>query len=217
MKKWINFLCVAILMLILVGCNATTTSEAANESEPTATPIPTATTPTETASEESNDNEAEEVVTEEVIEEAAEEASTEETSTEEVVETEVADAKPEFDPDAPPATPTAGELWVLAVPLAVPSKPGELQPDNAAYVLETLRHAVAGCQQGLFQAMVTAPVQKSTINDAGIPFTGHTEYLAELTNAERAVMMLATDHLRVALVTTHLPLAQVLGSAHLRG
>ena len=94
------------------------------------------------------------------------------------------------------------------VPLARPVTPGKLDPANAPYVLATLDRAIRGCLSGEYAAMVTAPVQKSVINDAGIPFTGHTEYLAEKTRAE-VVMMLVGGGLRVALATTHLPLAGV--------
>jgi len=95
------------------------------------------------------------------------------------------------------------------VPLARPATPGKLDPGNARYVLAILERAIRGCMQGEFAAMVTAPVQKSVINDAGIAFTGHTEYLAEHAGAEHVVMMLAGGGLRVALATTHLPLADV--------
>jgi 4-hydroxythreonine-4-phosphate dehydrogenase len=102
-----------------------------------------------------------------------------------------------------------GSLAVLPVPLATGCRPGVLDTTNAPYVLQTLQLAVDGCLAGEFSAMVTAPVQKSVINDAGIPFTGHTEFLAEATGTARVVMMLATAQLRVALATTHLPLAAV--------
>lgn len=111
--------------------------------------------------------------------------------------------------------PLAGVLDVLHVPLAQPARPGVLDVANAHYVLQTLDCAIAGCMSGAFAAMVTAPVQKSIINDAGIPFTGHTEYLAEQTGTSRVVMMLAGEYgaprqwLRVALATTHLPLQAV--------
>ncbi len=104
---------------------------------------------------------------------------------------------------------TDHSLTVIHVPLAVPSVPGELNIDNSAYVLATLRRAVEGCQTGEFSGMVTAPVHKGIINDAGIPFTGHTEFLAELTGTPRVVMMLTGGGMRVALVTTHLPLRDV--------
>lgn len=86
---------------------------------------------------------------------------------------------------------------------------GTLDVDNAQYVLDLLDFASDGCQRGEFAAVVTAPVQKSVINDAGIAFTGHTEYLAERTHTPLPVMMLVADKLRVALATTHLPLSQV--------
>jgi 4-hydroxythreonine-4-phosphate dehydrogenase len=97
---------------------------------------------------------------------------------------------------------------VAHVPLARPRQAGHLDPANSRYVLATLDRAIAGCLGGEYQAMVTAPVQKSVINDAGIAFTGHTEYLAERCRAE-VVMMLVGGGLRVALATTHLPLADV--------
>jgi 4-hydroxythreonine-4-phosphate dehydrogenase len=95
------------------------------------------------------------------------------------------------------------------VPLRRPCVPGKLDPANAPYVLAVLDRAVRGCMAGEFAAMVTAPVQKSTINDAGIAFTGHTEYLAERAGAPHVVMMLVGGGLRVALATTHLPLMEV--------
>lgn len=100
-------------------------------------------------------------------------------------------------------------LYVIHVPLAAPCVPGELNPANSAYVLHTLRRAVQGCQSGEFSGMVTAPVHKGIINDAGIPFTGHTEFLAELTQTPQVVMMLAGGGMRVALATTHLALRDV--------
>jgi len=103
----------------------------------------------------------------------------------------------------------SGELFVAPVPLQAPVIPGTLDPANATYILATLALAVDQCQLGHFDAMVTAPVHKGVINDAGIPFSGHTEFLAERTHTEKVVMMLATDQLRVALATTHLPLAEV--------
>ncbi len=114
-----------------------------------------------------------------------------------------------FDADAAPQRNTAGCLRVLEVPLAAPVQPGRLDPANAGYVLETLRRAGQGCLDGRFDAVVTAPVHKGVINDAGIPFTGHTEFFAELTAAPLPVMMLAAGTLRVALATTHLPLKDV--------
>ena len=95
------------------------------------------------------------------------------------------------------------------VPLRRPRVPGKLDPANARYVLEVLDRAIDGCLRGEYDAMVTAPVQKSTINDAGIAFTGHTEYLAERSKAGHVVMMLVGGGLRVALATTHLALSAV--------
>lgn len=100
-------------------------------------------------------------------------------------------------------------LYVVHVPLAVPSVAGKLDKANSEYVLATLRRAVAGCLSGEFAGMVTAPVHKGIINDAGISFTGHTEFLAGLTKTPQVVMMLAGGGMRVALVTTHLPLRDV--------
>src|SRR6185503_1972894 len=102
----------------------------------------------------------------------------------------------------------AGLPDVAHVPLARPRQLGHLDPANSRYVLALLDRAIAGCLAGEYQAMVTAPVQKSVINDAGIAFTGHTEYLAEKCRAE-VVMMLVGGGLRVALATTHLPLSKV--------
>jgi 4-hydroxythreonine-4-phosphate dehydrogenase len=95
------------------------------------------------------------------------------------------------------------------LPLERPRVPGRLDPANSRYVLATLERAVKGCLAGEYDAMVTAPVQKSVINDAGIAFTGHTEFLAERSGAQHVVMMLVGGGLRVALATTHLPLSQV--------
>lgn len=109
----------------------------------------------------------------------------------------------------PDSAPQAGTLDILHLPLATMSVPGRLDPANSAYVLRLLDRALAGCQSGEFAAMVTAPVHKGVINDSGMPFTGHTEYLAERTHTHRVVMMLAGGELRVALATTHLPLKEV--------
>ena len=103
----------------------------------------------------------------------------------------------------------AGCPRIEHVPLARPAVPGRLDPANARYVLAVLDRAIRGCLEGEFAAMVTAPVQKSVINDAGIAFTGHTEYLAEKCGGAPVVMMLVGGGLRVALATTHLPLAEV--------
>lgn len=103
----------------------------------------------------------------------------------------------------------AGELAILPVALAEPAVPGKLNVKNAHYILQTLDAAIEGCMKGYFAALVTGPVQKSVINDAGIAFSGHTEYLADKTHTPKVVMMLATEGLRVALATTHLPLKDV--------
>jgi len=105
-----------------------------------------------------------------------------------------------------------GHLLVQPVPRRAPTRPGVLDPANAPYVIDTLRLAVAGCLAGDFDALVTGPVHKGVVNDAGIPFRGHTELLAELTGVGQVVMLLAVPGLRVALATTHLPLAQVSGA-----
>ncbi len=102
-----------------------------------------------------------------------------------------------------------GTLNVLPVTLAQPCTCGQPDPGNAGYVLDSIRRAVSGCQDGEFAAMVTGPIHKAVINEAGITFTGHTEFLAALTHTPQVVMMLATPGLRVALVTTHLPLKQI--------
>ena len=116
----------------------------------------------------------------------------------------------EVDPQALPQQPAAaGQLYVWDTPLAEPAVAGQLNPANASYVLNTLQRAGQGCLDGLFAGMITGPVHKGVINEAGIPFSGHTEFLAELTHIEQVVMMLATRGLRVALVTTHLPLREV--------
>ncbi|MFN3579868.1 MAG: 4-hydroxythreonine-4-phosphate dehydrogenase PdxA [Pseudomonas sp.] len=114
-----------------------------------------------------------------------------------------------FDPSAIPQPQAAGQLSVMPASLAQPCIPGELDPANAAYVLDTLRLAGHGCQAGHFAAVVTAPVHKGVINEAGVVFSGHTEFFAELTGTPLVVMMLACPGLRVALVTTHLPLRAV--------
>lgn len=115
---------------------------------------------------------------------------------------------------ATPAEPSRqGVLTVCHVPVSVPVVPGKLMTANAQYVIDLLDRAIVGCRSGEFAAMVTAPLHKGIINDAGMSFTGHTEYLAEQTGTPRVVMMLAGDTpqgpLRVALASTHLPLAEV--------
>ncbi len=113
-------------------------------------------------------------------------------------------------PDSWPSQPApAGSLYVWDTQLGAPAISGQLTPMNADYVLHTLRRAGHGCLDGTFAGMITAPVHKGVINEAGIPFSGHTEFLAELTSTAQVVMMLATRGLRVALVTTHLPLKDV--------
>ncbi|ABC37845.1 4-hydroxythreonine-4-phosphate dehydrogenase PdxA [Burkholderia thailandensis] len=104
--------------------------------------------------------------------------------------------------------------------LAAPAEAGKLNPANGRYVLALLDAAIDGALAGKYDAIVTAPLQKSTINDAGVPFTGHTEYLAERTHTPRVVMMLAGTGerpLRVALATTHLPLKDVAAALTIDG
>lgn len=115
----------------------------------------------------------------------------------------------EYKPQQPAMPLQPGELCIQPVSLAVPCQAGSLDPANAHYVLNTLKLAIDGCLSGRFDAFVTAPVHKGVINDAGVHFSGHTEFLAERTNTSKVVMMLATDGLRVALATTHLPLREV--------
>lgn len=116
-----------------------------------------------------------------------------------------------FDATATPVGDEPGVLCVKDVPLKQPVQTGVLDPMNAPYVLQTLDIAAVGCNDNTFHAMVTAPVHKGIINDAGIPFTGHTEYLAEKSDSD-PVMVLASGEFRVALVTTHLPLSAVPGA-----
>jgi len=101
------------------------------------------------------------------------------------------------------------QLQVLPITCPDPDVCGKPSTANVAALLESLRLAVDGCQQGRFSALVTAPLQKSIINDAGIPFTGHTEFLAELCDSPKPVMLLVAGDLRVALASTHLPLRKV--------
>jgi len=114
-----------------------------------------------------------------------------------------------YDPSAAPAVSRAGALKLLDVPAAQAVVAGRLDTRNAASVIAMLDRACDGCLSGEFAAMVTAPVQKSTLIEAGFDFTGHTEYLAARTRTALPVMMLQNTALRVALVTTHLPLAEV--------
>ena len=112
-------------------------------------------------------------------------------------------------PWQPGADVGGGELSCCAVPLCAPANPGRLDPANAAYVIETLTRAVELVRSGHAAALVTGPVHKGVINESGRPFSGHTEFLAELSGVSQVVMMLAAPGLRVALVTTHLPLREV--------
>jgi 4-hydroxythreonine-4-phosphate dehydrogenase len=114
----------------------------------------------------------------------------------------------EFDPDKPERVHRKGVCCVSPVEMAIRSKTGVLNRSNSSYVLKTISRATKGCINGVFDAMVTGPVHKGVINDAGFDFSGHTEFIAGFTGGH-PVMMLATQGLRVALVTTHLPLAQV--------
>ncbi len=115
----------------------------------------------------------------------------------------------EVSDDSPAQAHRPGQLFVRAVSLDSPAKSGQLDVRNAPYVVECLRTATDACRRNDCQALMTGPVQKSIINDAGIPFSGHTEYLAERCGVDKVVMMLASDAMRVALVTTHLPLSAV--------
>jgi 4-hydroxythreonine-4-phosphate dehydrogenase len=113
-----------------------------------------------------------------------------------------------------PVSCEAGALSVLHIPLPEPVRAGELRAGNARQVLQLLDRAVDGCRSGEFAGMVTAPVQKSIINDAGVPFTGHTEYLAARCGCDLPVMLLVAGTLRVALATIHLPLREVSAALH---
>lgn len=113
------------------------------------------------------------------------------------------------DLSAPAQAHQPGHLKCLPVSLTAPCTPGVLNPGNADYVVQTLMQATDACLANHCQGLVTGPVQKSVINDAGIAFSGHTEFLAQRCQVDKVVMMLATEGLRVALVTTHLPLSAV--------
>lgn len=113
-----------------------------------------------------------------------------------------------FNPTAAPKADASGVLCVADLKLGASVQTGVLNSDNAEYVLRTLDAAVEGCHDKTFNAMVTAPVHKGIINDAGIAFTGHTEYLADKSLSD-PVMLLAAGKFRVALATTHLPLSRV--------
>ncbi len=114
-----------------------------------------------------------------------------------------------FDPRLAPVSVSPATLRVWQVDLPCPPPAGRPDPANALALLEGLDHAVAGCLDGRFDALVTAPLDKGVICDAGIPFSGHTEYLAARTGTPQVVMLLVAGGLRVALATTHLPLRQV--------
>lgn len=114
-----------------------------------------------------------------------------------------------YDAEASPQPSRAGEMILESFPVAETVIPGKLNPANAMSVIAMLKRAIHGCLSGEFAGMVTGPVHKGIINEAGLPFSGHTELLAEESDTDRVVMMLATPGLRVALATTHLPLADV--------
>jgi len=114
-----------------------------------------------------------------------------------------------FDDSKPSQAHQAGTLKVLPVSLNVVAKAGQLDRKNSSYVLNTLDKAIDLCSRGTCHSMVTGPVHKGIINDAGFAFTGHTEYLATKTQSSQPVMLLQTEGLRVALATTHLPLREV--------
>ncbi|MEN0613247.1 4-hydroxythreonine-4-phosphate dehydrogenase PdxA [Klebsiella indica] len=114
-----------------------------------------------------------------------------------------------YEPTQPATPQRAGTLTLLPVALNAPVEPGVLNVKNGGYVVDTLARACDGCLNGEFAALITGPVHKGIINDAGIPFTGHTEFFEARSQASKVVMMLATEALRVALVTTHLPLKAV--------
>ncbi|MHC6528422.1 4-hydroxythreonine-4-phosphate dehydrogenase PdxA [Vibrio proteolyticus] len=115
----------------------------------------------------------------------------------------------DYDAAKAPVAQTAGSLVVDHIPLAAPCSAGQLDEANGHYVLKTLERAALGCMSGEFDAIVTGPVHKGVINRAGVAFSGHTEFFAEKSATPLVVMMLATEGLRVALVTTHIPLAYV--------
>lgn len=115
----------------------------------------------------------------------------------------------QVDFNQPPIPSQSGKLSYMSVKLASQTTPGQLDPANANYVLQSLAIAADGCMQGQFAAVITAPVHKGVINDAGIAFSGHTEFFAERAAVAKVVMMLATSQLKVALATTHLPLNAV--------
>ncbi len=115
----------------------------------------------------------------------------------------------EYQASRPAEPQQAGTLTILPISMAVPAQAGHLNQANGHYVVETLARACDGCLSGEFAALITGPVHKGIINDAGVPFTGHTEFFADRSHTKHVVMMLATEELRVALATTHLPLSEV--------
>lgn len=115
----------------------------------------------------------------------------------------------QLDCDSPSAPLVAGELSIVPITAPTPAVAGKLDVSNAHYVLKCLDTALEACQNKVCNGLVTGPVQKSIINDAGINFSGHTEYLAQKTKTPSVVMMLASEQMRVALVTTHIPLRDV--------
>jgi 4-hydroxythreonine-4-phosphate dehydrogenase len=119
--------------------------------------------------------------------------------------------------DAATTNAANGELLTISEPFPAPVECGRLNPANAPALLDGLRRAVSACLDGQFAGLVTAPLQKSVINDAGVPFSGHTEFLAELTDARSPVMLLVAGDLRVALASTHLPLRDVPDSLTRKG
>ncbi|WMY94797.1 MAG: 4-hydroxythreonine-4-phosphate dehydrogenase PdxA [Arsenophonus sp.] len=114
-----------------------------------------------------------------------------------------------YPPDFKNNMQAAKTLTVLPIKLPVQVIPGQLNKKNSSYVIETLRRACDGCINGEFSGLVTGPVHKAIINDAGIPFTGHTEFLAKRSKVEKVVMMLTTKKIKIALATTHIPLKEV--------
>jgi 4-hydroxythreonine-4-phosphate dehydrogenase len=115
----------------------------------------------------------------------------------------------EYAPSLPAIAQQAGSLTLLPVTLKAAVMPGELNVANGPYVVDTLARACDGCLNGEFAALITGPVHKGVINDSGTPFTGHTEFFEERSHVNKVVMMLATEELRVALATTHLPIKAV--------
>ncbi|AIA72594.1 4-hydroxythreonine-4-phosphate dehydrogenase PdxA [Pectobacterium atrosepticum] len=115
----------------------------------------------------------------------------------------------DYQPGQPAQPQQAGSLTILPIVASATVIAGQLNVANSAYVVKTLARSCDGCLNGEFAALITGPVHKGIINDSGVPFSGHTEFFADRSSRERVVMMLATEELRVALATTHLPLAAV--------